>query len=302
MVVTVTAVDLASYVLPLDSRLEGNTFPGVSEPFGMVELGSDMDIGPAGGESSYSGYVPGNASLTGFSMLHENGTGGAPRYGVVSQAHEASPGSYKATLSSGIVVELAASARAGLSTNRAYLSQHYLGGNISDSSDPDGNSLRYMGAGTYDHDIYTLISYSGGDTTFSDRLAIDFNNTILNPGNEPSFTTPYLFNFVGRQDLSVKYSRAAADAYYQPTPGGLPGNRDAGAMESWSMFLIGSISLGDGDGKTLRISSTTESSDEETAFDGQRSYRKQQQQRHPKGKARVEMTITAVDNSRSQIC
>lgn len=102
-----------------------------------------------------------------------------------------------------------------------------------------------------------------------------FNNTIFNPGNEPSFTTPYLFNFVGRQDLSVQYSRAAADAYYQPTPGGLPGNSDAGAMESWVLwsmiglypvtgqttFLIGSPWLRDltislGGGKTLQITST----------------------------------------------
>lgn len=104
----------------------------------------------------------------------------------------------------------------------------------------------------------------------------EFGSTIFNPGNEPSFTTPYLFNFVGRQDLSVKFSRAAADAYYQPTPQGLPGNSDAGAMESWLLwsmiglypvtgqttFLIGSPWLNDltldlGSGKTLHITSTT---------------------------------------------
>ncbi|CAK7227823.1 hypothetical protein SBRCBS47491_006699 [Sporothrix bragantina] len=704
-----TAADLASYALPLTgSEAGGNTFPGVSEPFGMVKLGPDMDTGPTGGGSSYSGYVPGKAFFTGFSMLHESGTGGAPKYGVVSQmpvtsgsvanplarhadargseADEASPGSYKATLSSGIVVELAASARAGLyqytfpnsttsnsvivdvshflpAPDHAYLSQHYLGGSISVSSNPDGSGLQYQGSGTYNngwnrspgwtayfcgyfdspgtvqtfvgtdgtgstiskfpaassvantttrvgavftfnsstttvtsrvgvsfistaqacsnvdnqvpvgtnqttlaaqtraawndqvlskitttdtsnttrlqllysslyhmlllpqnktgenpmwtssepyyddiftlwdlfrcttalfhvlqptmyeefirslvdiwrhegfmpdarssffngatqggsnadnvladayvkgvrgninwddayaamvtdaetvpvnnndtrdptgstkegrsalpdwlkygfitrsfgrsvtraveysvndfslyqvasglgktddadkylarsrnwrnhwnpavqslgfsgflvprtqtafietdpldcegcywrddyyealsweysfnahHDINTLIDYSGGDTTFSDRLAmmfvpgkrpvgsVQFNNTIFNPGNEPSFTTPYLFNFVGRQDLSVKYSRAVADAYYQPTPGGLPGNSDAGAMESWVLwsmiglypvtgqttFLIGSPWLSDltislGGGKTLQITSTT---------------------------------------------
>ncbi|CAK7220998.1 hypothetical protein SCUCBS95973_004347 [Sporothrix curviconia] len=718
------AADLASYVLPLTgSEAGGNTFPGVSEPFGMVKLGPDMDTGPIGGGSSYSGYVPGKAFFTGFSMLHESGTGGAPKYGVVSQmpvtsspvanplarqadargsvADEASPGSYKATLSSGIVVELAASARAGLyqytfpnsstsnsvivdvshflpAPDRAYLSQHYLGGSISVSSNPDGSGLQYHGAGTYNngwnlspgwtvyfcghfdtpgtvqtfvgtdaagttidkfpaspavnttarlgavftfnssetivtsrvgvsfisaaqacgnvdsqvpagtnqtalaaqtraawndqvlsritttdtsnttrlqllytslyhmlllpqnktgenpmwsstepyyddiftlwdlfrcttalfhvlqptmyeefirslvdiwrhegfmpdarssffngatqggsnadnvladayvkgvrgsinwedayaamvtdaetvpvnnndprdptgstkegrsalpdwhlygfitrafgrsvtraveysvndfslyqvasglgktddadkyiersrnwrkhwnpaveslgfsgflvprtkdafirqdplqcagcywredyyealsweysfnahHDIYTLVNYSGGDTTFSDRLAMmfvpgqrpegsaQFNNTIFNPGNEPSFTTPYLFNFVGRQDLSVKYSRAAADAYYQPTPRGLPGNSDAGAMESWVLwsmiglypitgqttFLIGSPWLSDmaislGGGKTLRISSsTTGGGDNDSAASSQSIY------------------------------
>ncbi|KAL1906381.1 hypothetical protein Sste5344_007857 [Sporothrix stenoceras] len=706
------AVDLASYVLPLTgTQAGGNTFPGVSEPFGMVKLGPDMDTGPNATGSSYSGYLPGGAFFTGFSMLHESGTGGAPKYGVVSQmpvtgapvanplirhadargtsADVASPGSYKATMASGIVVELAASSRAGLyqytfpnstsNTNsvivdvshflpapdRAYLSQHYLGGNITVLSNPDGSGLQYQGAGTYNngwnlspawtvyfcgyfdesgtvktfvgsgstgntvnqfpaantvststnrlgaifsfnsstttvtsrvgvsfisttqacsnvnsqipagtnqtalaaqtraawndqvlskitttdtsnttrlqllyssmyhmlllpqnktgenpmwsstepyyddiftlwdlfrcttalfhvlqptmyeefirslvdiwrhegfmpdarssffngatqagsnadnvladayvkgvrgninwddayaamvtdaetvppnnndprdpsgstkegrgalpdwlnfgyitrsygrsvtraveysvndfslyqvasglgktedaskylersrnwrkhwnpsakslgfsgflvprtksafiqqdpllcggcywkddyyealsweysfnahHDINTLVNYSGGDTTFSDRLAMmfvpgqrpfgsaQFNNTIFNPGNEPSFTTPYLFNFVGRQDLSVQYSRAAADAYYQPTPGGLPGNSDAGAMESWVLwsmiglypitgqttFLIGSPWLSDltislGGDKSLTITTTNSS-------------------------------------------
>lgn len=110
-----------------------------------------------------------------------------------------------------------------------------------------------------------------------------FNYTIFNPGNEPSFTTPYLFNFVGRQDLSVYHSRFAAKSYYAPTPSGLPGNSDAGAMESWLLwsmlglypmtgqttFLIGSpwftnttISLGDG--KSLKI--TTEGGSEDVYY------------------------------------
>ncbi|KAE8450531.1 hypothetical protein EG329_006262 [Mollisiaceae sp. DMI_Dod_QoI] len=130
------------------------------------------------------------------------------------------------------------------------------------------------------HDINTLIALSGGTDTFVNRLEMmfkpgintsgrsaGFNNTIFNPGNEPSFTTPYLYNYVGRQDLSVKQSRNIAKSYYSPTPGGLPGDSDAGAMESWliwnmlglypmvgqTTFLVGSprfanttISLGGG--------------------------------------------------------
>lgn len=102
--------------------------------------------------------------------------------------------------------------------------------------------------------------------------------TLFNPGNEPSFTTPYLYNYVGRQDLSVERSRSVAKSKYHPTPDGLPGNSDAGAMESWQLwvmlglypmtgqpvFLIGSpwfsdltISLDDGDGKKkLHITTT----------------------------------------------
>lgn len=97
----------------------------------------------------------------------------------------------------------------------------------------------------------TLIAYSGGTSTFIRRLETVFtpglysgnsayNNTIFNPGNEPSFTTPYLFNFVNRQDLSVKYSRQIAKSYYNAGTGGIPGNSDAGAMQTWILWnMIG---------------------------------------------------------------
>jgi putative alpha-1,2-mannosidase len=137
------------------------------------------------------------------------------------------------------------------------------------------------------HDIDSLIALSGGEQTFVQRLEMmftpgknphgspAFNSTIFNPGNEPSFTTPFLYNFVGRQDLTVLRSRTAAKAYYQATPGGLPGNSDAGAMESWVLwvmlglypmtgqttFLIGSpwfsdLTIALGDGKSLKITTT----------------------------------------------
>jgi predicted alpha-1,2-mannosidase len=138
------------------------------------------------------------------------------------------------------------------------------------------------------HDINTLIALSGGPSTFVSRLdtmfkpdintsgrSAQFNNTIFNPGNEPSFTTPYLYNYVNRQDLSVEQSRNIAKSYYSPTPGGLPGNSDAGAMESWLLwnmlglypmvgqttFLIGSpwfanTSLSLGSSKQLTITTT----------------------------------------------
>ncbi|CAD6447064.1 1b64a91e-9f8e-4593-bb22-c3a1f60776ac [Sclerotinia trifoliorum] len=144
------------------------------------------------------------------------------------------------------------------------------------------------------HDMNTLIALSGGPSTFVNRLntmfkpgintsgrSSGFNNTIFNPGNEPSFTTPYLYNYVGRQDLSVMQSRYIAKSYYSSSPGGLPGNSDAGAMESWliwnmlglypmvgqTAFLIGSpwfanttISLGDGKSLVMTTVGGSESS------------------------------------------
>ena len=130
----------------------------------------------------------------------------------------------------------------------------------------------------------TLISYCGGPEMFVTKLetlfepglnpsgSVQFNYTIFNPGNEPSFASPYLFNFAGRQDLSVKYSRNMALSYYAPTPTGLPGNSDAGAMQSWILwniiglypltgtttFLIGSpwfpsLTIDLGTGKTFKV-------------------------------------------------
>ena len=96
----------------------------------MVKLGPDL----YSGTDAYSGYLP-NGNFTGFTMLHESGTGGAPKYGVVSQMPvvgtvenplsdamndtRAAPdvteiGYYKASLGSGTVLEMAATNKAGM--------------------------------------------------------------------------------------------------------------------------------------------------------------------------------------------
>ncbi|KOS17488.1 putative glycosidase [Escovopsis weberi] len=99
------------------------------------------------------------------------------------------------------------------------------------------------------HNVNTLIRFSGGARSFLDRLDTlfrpgvvggngQFGNTIFNPGNEPNFHAPYLYHFLNRQDLSVERSRSIAKSYFRPTPGGLPGNSDAGAMESWLLWSM----------------------------------------------------------------
>jgi len=94
----------------------------------MVKLGPDMYFSA----DAYSGDAT-IGNFTGFSMMHESGTGGAPKYGVVSQMPvlgnitnpldnlndtRASPditsvGYYKSSLGSKITVELSATSRAG---------------------------------------------------------------------------------------------------------------------------------------------------------------------------------------------
>ncbi|KAI5955950.1 hypothetical protein CANMA_004585 [Candida margitis] len=60
----------------------GNVFPGATRPFGMAKVGVDVLDTEFG--NAYSGYAPGGV-VTGISMMHESGTGGAPEYGVVAQ-------------------------------------------------------------------------------------------------------------------------------------------------------------------------------------------------------------------------
>jgi len=152
--------------------------------------------------------------------------------------------------------------------------------------DPYYEDLPWTYSFNAQHDINHLVSLAGGSEKFVQRLETFFKpgaysgnsaygNTIFNPGNEPAFNTPYLFNYVGRQDLSVKYSRHAALSYYGAGTGGIPGNSDAGAMQTWilwnmiglypmtgqNFFLIGTPFFGDlridlGGNKSLEITST----------------------------------------------
>ena len=107
---------------------------------------------------------------------------------------------------------------------------------------------------TVPFDMATLISFMGGPATTESRLDTMFvpglkagavgsggNNgvgsTLFNPGNEPSFATPFLYNYLpGRQHKSVLRSRQTVDTYYTAAANGLPGNSDAGALDSWLVW------------------------------------------------------------------
>jgi predicted alpha-1,2-mannosidase len=134
------AQQLVDYVRPfVGTQGEGNTFPGASAPFGMIQLSPDTDKELW---ETASGYEYSDSSIIGFSLTHLNGTGipdlgdilfvpgvGTPKFIPGSKAHPdsgyrspyvhdgetASPGYYRVKLrDSGVTVELTAADRSGI--------------------------------------------------------------------------------------------------------------------------------------------------------------------------------------------
>jgi predicted alpha-1,2-mannosidase len=134
------AVRLSDYVRPfVGAQGEGNTFPGPSAPFGMIQISPDTDTTNWNTDSGYEYTDP---TIMGFSLTHLSGTGcpdlgdflfmpqvGEPAFvsggkdkpeegyqSAFSHADEsASAGYYKVKLQkSGVVTELTAGERAGI--------------------------------------------------------------------------------------------------------------------------------------------------------------------------------------------
>lgn len=103
------------------------------------------------------------------------------------------------------------------------------------------------------HDMSRLITLMGGDEAFVARLDASFvpglgssvgaNNdagtALFNPGNEPSFAIPFLYDYVpGHHWKTVNQSRAIVDQFYSDARNGYPGNIDSGALPSWLLFNL----------------------------------------------------------------
>ncbi|KAK7967859.1 glycosyl hydrolase [Apiospora aurea] len=106
---------------------------------------------------------------------------------------------------------------------------------------------------TVPHDMQSLIQYMGEETEFERRLDYIFQpntseqnleangagiTTIMNIGNEPDFATPYLYHYLNHQSKSVNQSRALANQYFHDALYGVPGNSDAGALNSWLVWQM----------------------------------------------------------------
>ncbi|KAI5295880.1 hypothetical protein KEM55_006012 [Ascosphaera atra] len=69
--------DVFQYIDPLIGTANGgNVFPGASLPYGMAKAVADTDS-----QMNQGGFTMDGANITGFSTLHDSGTGGSPSLG-----------------------------------------------------------------------------------------------------------------------------------------------------------------------------------------------------------------------------
>lgn len=86
-------VDLSQYVNPLIGSEGpvagsgfggGDIFVGGARPFGVAKVGIDSTAANWSTAVLNGGWTP-DGNVTGISMMHESGTGGSPKYGLISQ-------------------------------------------------------------------------------------------------------------------------------------------------------------------------------------------------------------------------
>ncbi|MCX4760248.1 GH92 family glycosyl hydrolase [Streptomyces sp. NBC_01275] len=105
----------------------------------------------------------------------------------------------------------------------------------------EGNAAQYTWM--VPHDFPALFAAMGGDAAVTARLDAFF--THLNAGadepysylgNEPSFNTPWAYDYAGRPDRTQDVVRRALTTLFNDRPEGLVGNDDLGAMSSWAVW------------------------------------------------------------------
>jgi putative alpha-1,2-mannosidase len=88
------------------------------------------------------------------------------------------------------------------------------------------------------HDQAKLITIFGGPDAFCRRLDYLHDKDITYIGNEPAFLTVFQYHYAGRPALSALRSHFYIPKFFAPTPPGLPGNDDSGAMGSFVAFSM----------------------------------------------------------------
>lgn len=85
-----------------------------------------------------------------------------------------------------------------------------------------------------------LVALLGGPNEFNRRLDYLHDQNITYIGNEPSFLTVFQYHYAGRPGKSTARAHFYIPRFFSPTPAGLPGNDDSGAMGSFvAMAMMG---------------------------------------------------------------
>jgi predicted alpha-1,2-mannosidase len=105
----------------------------------------------------------------------------------------------------------------------------------------EGNAAQYTWA--VPQDLRGLITAIGGDAAVVQRLDSFFTQLNAGPnapyewaGNEPSFGTPWIYDYVGAPYKTQQVVHDLLTSVYSDSPGGEPGNDDLGAMSSWYVW------------------------------------------------------------------
>ena len=135
------------------------------------------------------------------------------------------------------------------------------------------------------YDLLGLIDTIGGVPVaekrldeFFTKLNANYSEPFFAAGNEPSFQSPWTYNWIGKPAKTQKTVRRIINGQYSNRDCGLPGNDDMGAMAAWYVFAdlglypmipgIGGFSINSpmfrqtiitlGNGKKLKISGGAE--------------------------------------------
>ncbi|MER5428442.1 GH92 family glycosyl hydrolase [Streptomyces sp. NPDC002588] len=105
----------------------------------------------------------------------------------------------------------------------------------------EGNAAQYTWM--VPHDLPALFTAMGGAEAVTARLDTfftEFNAGADLPyaylGNEPSFHTPWAYDYAGRPDRAQETVRRILTGLFGDGPDGLVGNDDLGAMSSWAVW------------------------------------------------------------------
>jgi predicted alpha-1,2-mannosidase len=89
------------------------------------------------------------------------------------------------------------------------------------------------------HDIKGLITLLGGEQNFTEQLVNTFETDNFDMANEPDISYPYLFNYIkGQEWRSQDKVTELINKHFHNTPGGIPGNDDAGTLSAWLVFSM----------------------------------------------------------------